>query len=151
MNDLTSEPFRSYNYALRIGNDTQGYFTSITGLEARIQPISYREGGGTHVRKLRGRVEYAEVELWYGVSTSLDLWRWLENALSDGTYKQNLTIALTDPQRRGREVRWNLYEAWPCRWRAQPLDGLASQVAIESMTLAFDYLEREASEAGGAA
>lgn len=151
MPDPRNEPFRSYNFALRIGNEAKGYFTSITGLEARIEPIAYREGGSEHVRKLRGRVDYAELELWYGVSTSLDLWRWFEAALSADSYKQNLTIALLDPQRSGREVRWNLYEAWPSRWRAQPMDGLANTVAIESVSIAFDHLEREVSEGSGAA
>ena len=39
-------------------------------------------------------------------------------------------------------LRWNLLNAWPCEWRAARLDALSKQVAIESMTLVFDSVER---------
>ncbi len=139
-----AEPLRAYNFAVDIDGQVQGYFTQVTGLQAQIETIDYREGGGQYVQKLRGRVAFGEVELFYGITTSLDLWRWMEDSLKSDTYKKNISIVLLDHHRRSGAMRWNLINAWPCRWRAQPLDGLASDVAVESMALAFDYFERVA-------
>jgi phage tail-like protein len=138
------EALRAYNFAVDIDGSVQGYFTHVSGLQAQIQTIDYREGGGQNVQKLRGRVAYGEVELWYGVTTNLDMWRWMEDALKRDAYKKNLSIVLLDHQRQRQVVAWNLINAWPCRWHAKPLDGLASEVAVESLSLAFDYFERVA-------
>ena len=39
-------------------------------------------------------------------------------------------------------VHWNLLNAWVSEWRGAPLDALGREIAIESMTLVFDSLER---------
>ena len=39
-------------------------------------------------------------------------------------------------------LRWDLINAWPAEWRGAPLDALAREVAIESVTLVFESLQR---------
>ena len=39
-------------------------------------------------------------------------------------------------------LQWNLAQAWPCEWRGAELDALGREAAIESLTLAYDTLER---------
>ena len=39
-------------------------------------------------------------------------------------------------------MRWDLINAWPAEWRGAPLDALAHEVAIESVTLVFESLQR---------
>jgi len=37
--------------------------------------------------------------------------------------------------------RWNLIGAWPCEWSGAPLDALGKELAIESLSLAYDQLK----------
>ena len=39
-------------------------------------------------------------------------------------------------------LRWDLINAWPSRWRGASLDALDREVAIESLTLVFETLDR---------
>jgi phage tail-like protein len=39
-------------------------------------------------------------------------------------------------------LRWDLINAWPSEWHGAPLDALAREVAIESLTLVFESLQR---------
>jgi phage tail-like protein len=39
-------------------------------------------------------------------------------------------------------MRWNLTNAWPARWRGAPLDALNREIAIETLTLVFETIER---------
>ena len=39
-------------------------------------------------------------------------------------------------------VRWNLVNAWPREWRGTPLDAMGQEIAIETLTLVFETLER---------
>jgi phage tail-like protein len=39
-------------------------------------------------------------------------------------------------------MRWNLTNAWPARWRGAPLDALNREIAIETLTLVYETIER---------
>ena len=39
------DPFRAYNFKLEILGITEGHFTECGGLEAKVDVISYRQGG----------------------------------------------------------------------------------------------------------
>src|SRR4026209_2761384 len=76
------DPYGSYNFKLVIQGVTEGHFTRCTGLGVKVEAIKYREGGtGQVVHRLPGRVEYADVTLFYGLTASKDLWLWLESAM----------------------------------------------------------------------
>ncbi len=137
------EPVRSYNFKLEIDGITAGHFTECSGLGARVDVIKYREGGqGQIVRSLPGRVEYADVILSYGVSVSRELWDWFLRSVEGQVERKNVSIIMLDSVGTSEVLRWNLLNAWPREWRGATLDALASTVAIESVCLTFDRLER---------
>ena len=39
-------------------------------------------------------------------------------------------------------MRWDLINAWPSAWRGAALDALSHEVAIESLTIVFESLNR---------
>jgi len=39
-------------------------------------------------------------------------------------------------------LRWDLVNAWVSEWRGAPLDALARQLALESVTIVFETLDR---------
>lgn len=139
-----TEPFRAYNFKLVINGVTEGHFTECSDLAVRVQTIKYREAGQNQiVHSLGGPVEYADVVLRYGLTTSRELWEWMMKSVAGTVERRNVSIVMLDSAGVTESLRWNLIEAWPCEWRGAPLDALARTVAIETLRLTFNRLERE--------
>jgi len=50
---------------------------------------------------------------------------------------KNGSVVLLDESQK-EVVRWNFYNAWPCKWEASSLQAKSSEVAIETPELAHD-------------
>jgi phage tail-like protein len=137
------DPFRNYNFKLEIQKVTEAHFTECSGLGIRIHTIRYREGGtGQVVRAIPGPVEYADVTLRYGLTRSLQLWKWLDDVAKGKIERQNISIVVLEPNGSVEGLRWNLNGAFPCEWSCTPFDALGREAAIEQMRFAFDTMER---------
>lgn len=142
MPDL-QDPYRSYNFKIVIQGVVEGHFTQCSGLGVRVGVIRYREGGNGQVaRALPGRVEYADVELKYGLTKSRELWDWLMAAVQGEVVRKNVSILMLDAQGTQEVMRWNLVNAWPSQWRGAVLDAMSQEAALEHLTLVYDTLER---------
>lgn len=138
------EPYRAYQFKLVINGVTEGHFTECSGLAVRVNTIKYREAGQSQiVHSLPGPVEYADVTLRYGVTASRELWDWLQRSMAGQAERRNVSIVLLDTSGVDEVMRWNLINAWPNQWQGAALDTMERTVAIESLTLTFDQLERE--------
>jgi phage tail-like protein len=148
---VMTDPYRAYNFKLDIGGDTAGHFTEVTGLGARIESISFREGGDHQVvHRLAGRVDYMDVTLKYGLTASRSLWDWFQSGIRGTVSRKNVSIILMDSAGDREVNRWNLNGAWVKEWRAASLDALGQEVAIETMTLVYETLELgQAAQAAG--
>lgn len=137
------DPYRNYNFLLQIQDVAEARFTECLGLGVRIQPIRYRESGaGQIVRALPGPVDYAEVTLRYGLTSSIDLWNWMLAAARGTVQRRHVSVIMLDSDGAREGMRWNLLNAWPCEWRGAALDALGREAAIEELHLAFDSLDR---------
>lgn len=137
------DPYRAYNFRLEIQGLTEGSFAEASGLEVRVASIRYREGGaGGTIRQVPGPVEYGDVVLRYGLTSSRQLWDWMMTVVTGNVERKNVSILMLDSDGVTEVVRWNLINAWPSEWRGAPLDALNKEVAIESLTLVFESLER---------
>lgn len=135
--------YRSYNFVLDIQNVTAGYFTEVSGLNISVEAISYREGGAAaSVRKLPGRVEYGDVTLKWGMSDSTELWTWLMGVVNGTVERKEISIILLKPDGQQENTRWNLHNTWPRAWRGARLDAMGQEVALESLTLVHEGIER---------
>jgi phage tail-like protein len=138
-----TDPYRSYNFKLDVGNGVEGHFTECSGLAVKVQTISYREAGlGLTVHKVPGPVEYADVTLRYGLTSSPALWEWFLKTLQGHVERRNISIAILGDDGATPVVQWNLIQAWPSAWRGAPLNAMGREIAIESVTLTFESLER---------
>ena len=138
-----NDPYRGYNFKLTIQGITEAHFTECTGLGARIQPITYREGGaGEIVRQLPGPVEYKEVTLRYGLTDSSELFDWFMSVAAGQTERKSVSIAMLAEDGSTPVFQWDLHDAWPAEWRAAHLDAMGREVAIEALTLVYERLER---------
>ncbi|WP_426513859.1 phage tail protein [Dactylosporangium sp. McL0621] len=144
------DPYRAYNFKLLVNNVTEGHFTEVTGLGVKVERISYREAGNNSVvRAIPSRVTYPPVTLRFGLTRSADLWEWLMTAVEGRVSRRNASIVLLDSSGSTEVLRWNLINAWPQEWYGSPLDAMSRELAIETLSLAHEGLQREAG--GGAA
>ncbi len=137
------DPFRAFNFKIEIGGVTEGHFTEVSGLGAKVTPISYREAGNSQVvHYVPGRVEYSEITLRYGVTRSRELFDWFKTGVAGHVQRKNLSIVLFDADGTTEVVRWNLVNAWATEWRGALLDAHSQEVAIESLTLVCESMDR---------
>ena len=141
-----TDPYRNYNFTVEISGAAAGNFVECSGLGVRVEPISYREAGNQQiVRHIPGRVDddggVAHVER-FGLTSSRELWDWLMATAAGRVERRNVSIAMLNSEGNQETMRWNLINAWPSEWQGAPLDALGNEIAIESLSLVFDSLER---------
>lgn len=138
-----NDPYRSYNFKLELNGLAEGHFTECSGLSVKTESIPYREAGNHQlIRHIPGPVEYAAVTLKYGLTTSRELWDWLMKTAEGNVERRNVSILLLDSQGDNEVMRWNLVDAWPSEWQGAALNASDKALAIESLTLVYDSLER---------
>jgi len=139
---VVKDPYRAYNFKFEINGVIQGHFVRIDGPGIVVPRILYRAAGEhSTVRSIPGPVEYTPVILQYGLTDSSDMVAWLFKSVNGQTLRQNVSIAMLNDAGSAEVRRWNLIAAWPCEWKGSPLDALGHELAIESLTLAYDRLE----------
>jgi phage tail-like protein len=146
------DPYRAYNFKLLINNVTEGHFTEVTGLGLQVERIAYREAGnGSVIRAIPGRVTYPPVTLRYGLTSSTDLWDWLMTAVAGRVDRRNVSVVMLDSGGTSEVLRWNLLNAWPQEWYGSPLDAMSHALAIETLVLAHEGMQRETNRGSGTA
>jgi phage tail-like protein len=136
------DPFRAYNFKLVIQGVTVGHFVKCSGLGVRIDAIRYREGGGNVVHQIPGQVIIDPVTLEYGLTSSTELWTWFMTGVQGKIERRNVSILMLDPDDITEVLRWDLINAWPSEWRGAPLDAMAREVAVESLSLVCESIQR---------
>ena len=140
---VSTDPYRAYNFKLEIQGVTEGHFTECTNLGIRVEVVRYREGGTSQlVRLLPGPVDYGDITLRYGLTSSTEIWKWFMTGVKGKVERKNVSIVMLDADGVTEAFRWDLVNAWPSTWRGAPLDALAREAAIEEVTLVFESLDR---------
>ncbi|HKJ67403.1 MAG TPA: phage tail protein [bacterium] len=137
------DPYASYNYKLEIDGIQSGGFSECTGLQVESTPIEYREGTeDITARKLPGLIKYGNITLKRGVTVSQDLMTWLKFVQDGDIQRRNVSIVLQNELKEDK-VRWNLREAWPTKWTGPDMKATSDEVAIESIEIVHEGLERQ--------
>ncbi len=139
---VPQDPYRAYNFKFEFQGSVQAHFVKVEGLGLKLERILYRAGGEhAQVRAIPGRVEYTPVTLRYGLTDSTTMVDWLFEAAEGRVRRENVSIAMLDDSGSSEVRRWNLIGAWPCELQTAALDALGNEIAIETLTLAYDRLE----------
>jgi phage tail-like protein len=137
------DPYRNYNFKLDIHGVNEAHFAQCSGIGICIDVLQYREGGVQQVvHNIPGRVHNRDIELRYGLTSSSELWTWFFSGVQGRVDRKNVSIILLDADGVTEVARWNLVNAWPKEWRGAALDTLGKEVAIETLVLTFETLER---------
>jgi phage tail-like protein len=136
------DPFLNFNYLVEIDGIARAAFHEVSGLDSTIDVIEHREGGAnTTPRKLAGQTKHANIVLRWGMTIDNQLFDWHQTVVLGTVDRRNGSVVLLD--RRGIEIaRWNFVRAWPYKYTGPSLSAKASDVAIESVELAHEGLER---------
>jgi phage tail-like protein len=137
-----TDPYRNFSFLVEIGGITQAGFSDCSGFGASTDPIEYREGGETKtVRKLPGLTKYTNITLKWGLTDSKELYNWYRDVVNGKIVRKSGSIILLDLE--GKEkVRWNFFEAWPTKWDGPDFTAKGNDVAIETLELAHEKVER---------
>jgi phage tail-like protein len=136
------DPYPGYNFHVEIDGISRGAFEEVTGLDSTVDVVEYREGGwNTTPHKFPGQTKHANIVLKHGMASDRDLTNWHQNVVEGTIDRRNGSVILLD--RRGTEVaRWNFIRAWPTKYTAPSLNAKTSDIAIETLELAHEGLER---------
>lgn len=136
------DPYRNFSFLVEIDGITQAGFSDCSGFGANTDPIEYREGGENKtVRKLPGMTKYPNITLKWGLTDSRELYDWYRDVVNGKIARKSGSIILLDLE--GNEkVRWNFFEAWPTKWDGPDFTAKGTDVAVETLELAHERVER---------
>lgn len=136
------DPYRKFRFRMEIDGIQQAGFHEVSGFDASIDVIEYREGDEpTTPRKLPGLTKYGNITLKWGVTDSMDMYKWIEDAITGKIERKTATIISVDES--GDDVAtWQVIESWPTKYHAPDFNATSSEVAIETLELAHEGLIR---------
>ena len=138
-------PYRNMRFLLEIDSVAKAGFSSCSIPENSTEAIEYREGNDPPTqRKLWSLNSYGTLSLESGVtddSTTLFEWRkMVQQGKVDEARSKIAVIVLDEEGNPG--PRWEFTNAWPTNYTAPDLDASGSEVAIETLEIAHEGMER---------
>ena len=130
-------------------------FSEVTGVEATVDVIEFRQGNSNSLApvKIPGLVKHGNVTLKFGYTRNNAFKDWLKDCVTERRSKDaraNVTIELINIQESSPQqvvestidntLTWQLTNAWVCKYTAPDLNASTSEVAIESVELAYEEL-----------
>jgi phage tail-like protein len=136
------DPYASFNFKLEIDGITVAGFSEVTGLNQESNVIDYREGQeGITPRKLPGLNKFGNITLKRGISTDVSVYNWRKTVTDGDIERKNASVVLHN-EKHDEVVRWNLVNAWPSKYVGPDLKANANDIAIESIELTHEGVER---------
>jgi len=140
------DPYGLFNFEVIVkgvsddGTAVRGSFSEVSGLEADVKPIDYRNGSeDIRVRKLPGLKSYPILKLVRGITGDLAFWEWVVEGMNGLVHRTDVSVQLLD-ENRNEVMRWNLVRAWPCKWTGPGLNAKNSEIAMETLEICHEGL-----------
>jgi len=138
-----TDPFLACNFRVEIDGIQTASFSEVSGLEVEIDVVEYRNGNDTQnsVRKLPGLNKVTDITLKRGITLDSSLWDWINGFIQGNVSRRTVSIVLQD-ELHNDVIRWNLSNAWPRKWGGPVFDAKSNEVAIETLVISYERLER---------
>ena len=130
-----------YNFKVEINGVTQGAFMDVEGLESMTDVVEFNDGDSDFVRKRPGLTKCSNITLKRGFVNTDELWTWRNAVIEGQVERKNGSIIICDDSG-GEIVRYNFFEAWPCRWKLSALQANESKALFEVIELVVEKIER---------
>lgn len=136
-----NDPYVAFNYLVEISGIRVGGFNEVSGLDAELDTIDYRNGDEDFVaRKLPGLKKFPHIVLKRGIIGDLDAFTWFRLGALGTVDRREGAIILRD-ERRNEVMRWKFIRGWACKYTGPSLKSDSSAVAIESIEICHEGLE----------
>ena len=135
-------PYGKFRYKVEIDGLEAGGFSEVTGFDASIDVIEYREGDMVQTPlKIPGLKKYGNITLKQGVTTSTVLYDWIIAGVNGAVERKTLTITLLDEEE-APAASWQVINAWPTKYTAPDFNATSSEVAIDTLEIAHEGMTR---------
>ena len=139
---MAGYPHGKFNYKVEIDGLEAGGFSEVTGFDASIDVIEYRDGDMTQTPlKIPGLKKYGNITLKQGLVDYMVLYEWMTAGLEGDVERKTLTITLLDIAG-SPAASWQIINAWPVKYTAPDFNATSSEVAIESLEIAHEGMTR---------
>jgi phage tail-like protein len=133
------DPLQKFRFRVTIpGLPTEIGFQTVSGLSHEIGVAEYAEGGYEYTHKLPGKPKVGEITCERGAYQDSALAALIKETLTNEDFRQTIIIEHLD--RFGNAGKtYKLAEAWVSKWEGSDLDATSDDVAIEKITIQFEY------------
>lgn len=141
------EPQTASHFRLKLGgHESAGAFREISGLTSETEVTEEKavdDQGRPFVRKVPGGNRWGNITLKRGVDSNTDLWKWRKQAVDKGPEAARVdgTIELLDVEGRGIAT-YHFLRGWPSKYEGPDLNAASNEVAIETIEITHEGLER---------
>jgi phage tail-like protein len=148
-------PFTSFNFEVDVTLEDSAErlclasFAECDGLELTMEVKTIREGGNNGVQhRLTGPIAYGTLTLKRGMTSTFDLWEWVERVQSEPALRANAEVVVRSADRTQKQAVFALRRCVPIKLKAPPLNAKDGMVAIEELQLAYETLRLRPAEGG---
>ncbi len=135
-------PLPKFYFNIDLGDGKLQGFSEISGLESEVKPIEYRHGDSKVFSpiKMPGLRSVGNVTLKKGIFTKDSIfWDWFDQSKLNIIKRMTVIINLLD-ENTAPKMTWTLTNAWPTKLTGTDLKSDSSEVAIESLEIAYETL-----------
>lgn len=148
-------PLTKMNFLVSVQNlEATAAFSEVSGIEATVDVIEFRQGNANSLApvKIPGLVKHGNVTLKFGYTLDSAFKTWVAECVSETRGeipRNNVQIEMIDinggaPNTLSTAITgtrvWTLTNAWVTKYNAPDFDAKTSDVAIESVELAYEEL-----------
>jgi phage tail-like protein len=137
------DPFVAFRFEVHFDEDgSLGGFSECSGLNLETQVQEYLEGGLNSVaHKFPTRTTQSNVTLKRGI-VDPKLWQWYYDLTQGVVQTRTISVIVYDPSGGAPVMEFRLRDAFPCKWSGPDLNAGQSSVALETLELCHQGLER---------
>jgi phage tail-like protein len=139
-------PEFKFYFGVEISGVLVAMFTECSGLESEREYETFYEGGANDHPNYRLKyVKYSPLTLKRGIAWDTALWDWYHTGHADGTAdRRNITILAFDVAGT-KKKSWDVYNAFPTKWTGPNFRSAGTDMAVESIQLAYERFEEHKS------
>ena len=140
--DSKNYPYLNFRFLVEINGIVVGGFSDVTGLQVETDVELIEEGGvNDYIHKLPKKTKYSNLTLKRGITDSDALWKWY-NDIVRGKITRNSGAIILLGNEGNQKWRWNFKNAYPVKWTGPELKADTNVVAIETLELAHEGIEK---------
>ena len=137
-----NDPFTAFRFTITFDDLPPGGFSDCTGLQMETEVHDFAEGGlNAHTWKFATRSKQTNLTLKRGIVNKV-LWDWYHDITIGKMKFRNATIAVLDSTGTSRVLEFQILQAFPVKWIGPELSAAQNNLAVETLELAHQGLER---------